>query len=166
MRSMFRDSGQTLAEFALVVPIFLLIVLGLFDVGRAVFVYNGLSNAVREGARLAIVNQDKDSIADRAQAMAFGIEVETDPDAMTTFWRQSPDSDDVTNNDECPADNLAVGCIAVVEAQATWQAITPVIGNLIGPIALAARSEAMIEFECPNPNNAAYPTASQCPKQP
>ena len=44
-------------EFALVLPIFLLIVFGVFDLGRGVFAYNTVANAAREGARVAAVNQ-------------------------------------------------------------------------------------------------------------
>ena len=45
-------SGQALAEFAVVLPVFLLVVFGLFDIGRLVFVNSTLSLAAREGARL------------------------------------------------------------------------------------------------------------------
>jgi hypothetical protein len=48
-----RQRGQTLAEFALVLPIFLLVVFGLIDVGRFVYTDATLSQAAREGARLA-----------------------------------------------------------------------------------------------------------------
>ncbi len=57
-RNRRRDSeagGQTLVEFALVLPIFLLVVFGLLDVGRLVFTNAALSQAAREGARLAAV---------------------------------------------------------------------------------------------------------------
>ena len=52
-----RGTGQALVEFALVLPIFLLIVFGVFELGRAVFAYNTVANAAREGARVAAVNQ-------------------------------------------------------------------------------------------------------------
>ncbi len=45
--------GQGLVEFALVLPIFLLILFGLIDVGRYVYMNSVLSQAAREGARLA-----------------------------------------------------------------------------------------------------------------
>jgi hypothetical protein len=48
-----RQAGQTLVEFALVLPIFLLLVFGLIDVGRFVYTDATLSQAAREGARLA-----------------------------------------------------------------------------------------------------------------
>jgi len=47
------DSGQTLVEFALILPVFLLVVFGLIDVGRLVYTNSALSQAAREGARLA-----------------------------------------------------------------------------------------------------------------
>ena len=48
-------TGQGLVEFALVLPVFLLIVLALFDTGKGVFTYNSIGQAAREGARLASV---------------------------------------------------------------------------------------------------------------
>ncbi|MEJ7749458.1 MAG: TadE/TadG family type IV pilus assembly protein, partial [Candidatus Limnocylindrales bacterium] len=42
-------------EFALVLPVFLLLLFGLIDGGRYVFVNSTLSNAAREGARLGSV---------------------------------------------------------------------------------------------------------------
>lgn len=45
--------GQALVEFALVIPIFLLLVFGLLDMGRAVYANHTLSQATREAVRLA-----------------------------------------------------------------------------------------------------------------
>ena len=47
--------GQGLVEFALVLPVFLLVLCGLFDAGRYVYMNSVLSQASREGARLAAV---------------------------------------------------------------------------------------------------------------
>jgi hypothetical protein len=47
--------GQGLVEFALVLPVFLAIFFGLIDLGRFVVTDNILSQAAREGARLAAV---------------------------------------------------------------------------------------------------------------
>ena len=169
MRATATDRGQTLAEFALVLPIFLVLVLAIFDVGRVVFIYNGLTNGVREGARLAAVNQDKDLIAARAQAMSFGVTIDTAATDLTRFFRSKPDTDDVTRNDPCilgDADTpMAVGCIAVVEADATWQAITPIVGGLIGPLPLTARSELPVEFVCPSVSIPAYADPGDCPSE-
>ena len=47
--------GQGLVEFALVIPLFLLLIFGLIDVGRLVYMDSVLSQAAREGARTASV---------------------------------------------------------------------------------------------------------------
>ena len=47
--------GQGLVEFALVLPVFLLMMFGLIDVGRFVYQTSTLSQAAREGARLGSV---------------------------------------------------------------------------------------------------------------
>jgi len=50
------DGGQSIVEFALVLPVLLLIVTGLFDLARAVWQENTLAYAAREGTRYAIVH--------------------------------------------------------------------------------------------------------------
>jgi len=56
-RRFARDDGaQSLVEFALLLPLFLLVVTGIFDVGRAVWQENSLAYAAREGTRYAIVH--------------------------------------------------------------------------------------------------------------
>jgi Flp pilus assembly protein TadG len=55
MKKKTNFSGQTLIEFVLLLPLLLLIVMGLFDFGRAVFYYAVINTAVREGTRYAIV---------------------------------------------------------------------------------------------------------------
>lgn len=48
--------GQALVEFALVAPLFFLIVFAIIDFGRYVYYVQVLNNAAREGARYAIVH--------------------------------------------------------------------------------------------------------------
>ncbi len=48
--------GQALVEFALVAPVLLLLILGLVDFARAWNVYQVLTDAAREGARTAAVD--------------------------------------------------------------------------------------------------------------
>ena len=164
-RCSHRTRGQALTEFALVFPIAILLILAIFDAGRAIFIYNGLTNAAREGARLAIVNQDKASVAQRVSETAFGSGISNlaDLDDLVSYFRQNPNLDPMTNA-ECTT--MATGCIAVVTARTDWSAITPIIGSIIGPIDFTARSEMPVELVCPNAKYPAYATAAQCPKQP
>jgi len=46
--------SQALIEFALVSPVLLLLLFGIVDIGRAIFYYDTLNHAAREGARAAI----------------------------------------------------------------------------------------------------------------
>src|SRR5438270_4660530 len=52
-RASRRWSAQALVEFALVLPLFLLLVLGLIDFSRLLFTYISLTNGARELARTA-----------------------------------------------------------------------------------------------------------------
>ena len=51
-----RWRGQALPEFAIVAPLFFLLLFGIIEAGRFIYYYEVLSNATREGARYAIVN--------------------------------------------------------------------------------------------------------------
>lgn len=50
-RSPQKSKGQATVEFALVLPLLLLVVYGLIEVGRAVFIYSSVTNASREASR-------------------------------------------------------------------------------------------------------------------
>ena len=56
LRHRDRSLGQGLVEFGLVLPIFLAILIGMVDVGRAVWANNSVANAAREAARFASVH--------------------------------------------------------------------------------------------------------------
>lgn len=58
------DSGQAMVEFALVVPIFLLLLFGIVEFARAWNIYEVLTDAAREGARNAVVDNPTVSEAD------------------------------------------------------------------------------------------------------
>ena len=48
--------GAAAVEFALIAPLFMLMVLGMIEVGRAIMVQQILTNASREGARRAVLD--------------------------------------------------------------------------------------------------------------
>jgi Flp pilus assembly protein TadG len=51
-----RRRGQSLVEFALVAPLFFLLLFGIIEAGRFIFHYELLNSATRDGARYAIVH--------------------------------------------------------------------------------------------------------------
>ena len=158
-----RRRGQALVEFALVIPLFLLLLVAIFDLGRAVFAWNTLSNAAREGARIAIVNQYKPSIGARAKQATAIVEL-NDPSVTVDFYQVQADGTPDTSK-QCAL--VAVGCLAVVSFEATYQPITPLVGNILfkNGVTFTARSVLSVEYSCPlNPLDSA--AAANCPKQP
>jgi hypothetical protein len=77
-----------MVEFAVILPIFILLLVGIFDLGRAVYAYNTINNAAREAGRLAIVDQ---TVADiQARAAAQGVSLGIDPaDVDVDFYLTS-----------------------------------------------------------------------------
>lgn len=63
------DHGQSVIEFALVLPILLLVVFGITEFGRALMTVNVLNAAAREGARVAAVGGDSTSAVNRVIAV-------------------------------------------------------------------------------------------------
>ena len=167
-RSGSRTRGQGLTEFALVIPIFLLIVVALFDMGRAVFAYNTLTNAAREGARMAIVNQYEPFIIQKAKAATQMVELD-DPSVSVTYWYTKEDGTPDKSRHQCN-DLVAVGCLVVVSFEATYRPITPIISNILfkNGVTFTATSQLSVEASCPRDLSA--PTvaadAAACPRQP
>lgn len=68
------EDGQAAFEFLMILPIFVLFMLLVVDLGVAMYEYVGISNGVREGARYAAVNCGSDApctaqkVYDRASA--------------------------------------------------------------------------------------------------
>jgi hypothetical protein len=155
-----REHGQSLVEFALVLPIFLVLFFAVIDFGSAIFTYNSLTNAAREGARLAVVNQDEDSIIARAKAQVSIAELNL-PNVEVDFYQAATDGRPDTSRPCSPA---AVGCLAVVTFEATYRPLTPIIGNILfkNGVTFEATTVLSVEYSCPNANF----TAATCPKQP
>ncbi len=150
--------GQALVEFALVLPVLVLLLLAVLDIGRVVFAYTSLTNAAREGVRLAIVNQDQDLIVARAKTQVAIAEVD-EPAVTVKFWRP-PLNSDPKKNTACTM--IAVDCIAQVRFETTLYPITPVIGAFFFPhgVTLAAVSTLPVEYVCPKDGA----DASSCPR--
>ncbi len=124
------ERGQSMVEFALILIPFLLIVIGLFDVGRAIYGYNTVANAAREGARVAIVNQTEAAVDAAAVESAVALKLTA-------------------------ADVQFVDCavrekFCQVTVTVTWDygAITPLIGDLFNP---TISSSASMPVEVVNP---------------
>ena len=69
--------GQSLVEFAVVFPVFILLLAGMVDFGLGLYANVTIINAAREGARLGVTLQpmDTNAIQVRVEAMATGLDV-------------------------------------------------------------------------------------------
>jgi Flp pilus assembly protein TadG len=156
--------GQALVEFALVVPLLILLLMGIFDFGRAIYAFNTVNNAAREAVRLAIVDQNCTAVGQEAADRASSIAVDWTYDGLLSEAAacQSAASDvhiefleadysgDGTFNDSCDPGQVdpngpRLGCIAQVTVEYRYSAATPIIGNLIGNITLTGVSQQPIE---------------------
>ena len=138
LRARRHSSGQTLVEFALIIPVFILMMVGVFDVGRAVYASSTINNAAHEAVRLAIVDQD---VADvRGKAVSHAVGVGLAPTAVTIRWLNA-DYADLAPCNATPVD----GCTVEVVIDYQFTAATPIIGNLIGTINLQGVARQPIE---------------------
>ncbi len=55
IRTSRNDYGQSMVEFALLLPVFLMLVMGVIDIARAYSALQVVTNSAREGARLGII---------------------------------------------------------------------------------------------------------------
>jgi Flp pilus assembly protein TadG len=149
--------GQAIVEFALVIPIFLLIFFGIIDAGRLIFTYNTVANAARNGARVAIVNQTDtgSNTCDTTSATAWSkgcaavsaISLNLDPTDDTQIHVEYRN---VTDTAPC-ASPFKIGCLAVVRVTGHFSALTPIIGQYIGQIDVSSTAKIPIERVCSNP---------------
>jgi Flp pilus assembly protein TadG len=141
--------GQALVEFALILPVFVLLLVGLFDGGRAIYAASAVNNAAREGARQAIVDQTLAHIEQEARGSAVGLNassVEIDVDYRDRSAPEAPNS--------CAGavgSNEIVGCTAVVRVAYAYEAVTPIVGNMLGAQTLVGESRFPVEHNCAEP---------------
>ena len=69
-----REDGQSLVEFALVVPIFLLVLFSIVDFGMAFHAWITVTNSAREGARVGAVRATSPQIEQRVRDTAESLD--------------------------------------------------------------------------------------------
>jgi Flp pilus assembly protein TadG len=146
-----RSRGQALVEFAIVAPIFFVLLFAIIEAGRFILFYETLNNATREGARYAIVNGANSltcptgppapksvacdptgaHVVARVKAAAFNV-MGTGV-AVAPSWHQS---DAVT-----PGDN-GRGMTITVVATYTYHSLVPLVP--LPPITITAESSLVI----------------------
>jgi Flp pilus assembly protein TadG len=122
-RSITGDSGAAAVEFALLLPLLLLIVFGLIDFGRALNAQITLTQAAREGARLdALGNYTSAQICTRVVTAATSL---------------SLTCSNVTVTASCPSSSASTGVgtgDGIVQVSYPFTFVTPIgaIATLVG----------------------------------
>jgi len=112
-----RDRGSVAVEFALLLPVLLLIIFGVIDFGRMINVQITLTQAAREGARLASLGYSTSAVQARAQSAA------TDLSPVTVTVGNVPGVP--ATSPVCPA-GAGMGVDAVVQTSYDFSFVTPV----------------------------------------
>jgi len=130
-----KTRGQSLVEMALTLPVLLLLILGFIDLGRAVYYYSALGNAVREGARFASVQRHLDT-TDGTQHDNDAIAKVTGYSVAVPIQAANVEVDRVDD-----AGNLdPSGLFVMVSASFTFDPVIP----FINPITLSSESNMLL----------------------
>ena len=114
-------------EFALIIPIVLLLIVVVFDLGRAIYAQHTIGNAARGGARVAIVDQTPSKIDAGARERAVGL---TASELMVVpTYCVSP----------------KIGCEIQVKVTYRFEPITPLVGAILGPMTLESTTTMPVE---------------------
>jgi Flp pilus assembly protein TadG len=150
-----RNRGQALVEFALILPLFLLLVLALFDAGRVVYAQNAIAEAARNAVRVAVVSpgltQAKyDSIRNKALSGAIAVPIAASHVTGDAGGACLNGANDATAPGTCfyPDSDTAVdaGQRVVVNISVSVPLITPIVSNVFGGLVnLTARSEGLVQ---------------------
>jgi Flp pilus assembly protein TadG len=69
-----REGGQAMVEFALVIPLLVLVLMGIVDLGQGVYAYNVVASGAREGARFGVLDPtNTNGIKSQALANTAGL---------------------------------------------------------------------------------------------
>lgn len=118
--------GAALVEFAIILPVMLIILLGIIDLGRVFYTYEALANAAREGARRCALYSPCDDAWARTQ-----VEDELDGRVAVTGATVT-----------YPLGMRSGGHPVQVTVTSSFVLVTPLMDNLItGPLTLQAAAE-------------------------
>lgn len=133
-----KTRGQTMVEFALVLPILLMTMYGVMEFGRLLFIYVTTTSASREAARYAsgvelvdrggvLVERFRDCEGIRDAAMRVGLLAGIESGDVEIRYDEGPsDTTPWDNLDECP-DSVSLGNRVRVSVTGHFQPIVPLV---------------------------------------
>jgi Flp pilus assembly protein TadG len=132
-------SGQGLAEFALTIPILLILLMAVFDLGRGIYMYNGVSEAAREIARATSVHPGTSAAPSSETAAVVATQKALVPGMVTPAWPTDYGCSDVADTpSKRHASPCASGEYVTVKVTATYRPVS--LLGLLGNIPLSSSS--------------------------
>jgi hypothetical protein len=123
-----RNRGQGFVEFALILPVLLLIMLGIIEFGYVFTAYSGMFNAAREGARHAVTNpKDVSGIVASTQEKVFL----ADPSSVDVIVRYDSGPDTAQFTDPS---RVQIGDRVLVYLACDLPTITPMIQPIVSSL--------------------------------
>ena len=136
--------GQAMVEFALIAPVFFLVLFAIIEGGRFMFYYETLNHAAREGARYAIVNGANSIRCPTGPPAPGSVACDTAGNDVVARVRASsygvPPSGVMVNATWNPSN--ARGSIVRVEAIYTYTSLVPLLP--LPPITVSAESNLVV----------------------
>ena len=137
-RSGVRTRGQSLVEFALVIPIFLMMLFAVIDMGRLVYINNALAEGAREGARWGSVQDRSLSAAGRT---AVGSQAANSLAAVPNPVVTVTCIDRVT---AAATTTCGKGDVLVVQISSPVTMFTPILAQIVGSRTYTAISKVTV----------------------
>lgn len=129
MKSLRNEKGQSLVEFAILLPILLLLLMGILEFGIMLNSYLTINNSAREGARLGIV---------------AGSDLEINQ--LIATISPNLDSGNIIVNITPSEGNRISGGTLTVEVIYNYQVTIPIISNILNDVVvLKAKTSMRIE---------------------
>lgn len=149
-----RTRGQALVEFAMVLPIFLLVLFAIVDVARYVYTQNALNNMAREAARASAVESRpacaqaaRDACADsiaRTRITGVGLKAGTatsgSPAAVGVYVECRAQSDlSLVSMAACKSND-----ILKVRLNSDFILVTPLVSSFLSTLALSGEAQVTV----------------------
>jgi Flp pilus assembly protein TadG len=142
-----RDRGQALVEFSLILIPFLWILMGIVDLGRGIYIYNGVNQAARELGRVTSVHlcgtSGSCTVGTSAETAAVaGTQAKLVPGfggpGSTVAYACTTVTDTVLSPIDCPP-----GQYVKVTVSVPFSAVTPFLGGFL-PSALSSATHVQV----------------------
>lgn len=151
-----KERAQGMVEFALVLPLLLVLMLGIIEAGRLMFIYSSVNSASREAARYgsaagevtSFVKYYQDCVGIKAAATRIGVLAGIEDNNILISYDHGPNTTVFQN--ACPTANdqwVNLGDRIIVQVTTTFEPIVPLVNIPPFPISSISRRTILKDVE-------------------